>query len=220
MQGRVPLCSRPFVGSSATVQTSPREGWITNYLLLLRSPMWSRPTRCVPPTPRPRLRVSSQGSEAIVQGIQEALSLIYFQRAANNLLLALPSLLGKSLKTLVIPVADPGCCGCHLSLRSVRWTQYTHLYTQQSTRTYTVLATLVPPPRASLRSLKCLNAQANRSPEDMNETAFRVLREATGKEKNPAAVALGRLGGKKGGPARAAKLIRQEALCRSPARRP
>jgi hypothetical protein len=39
----------------------------------------------------------------------------------------------------------------------------------------------------------------------MNETAFRVLREATG-EKNPAAVALGRLGGKKGGPARAAKL--------------
>src|SRR5690242_16709538 len=43
------------------------------------------------------------------------------------------------------------------------------------------------------------------SPEDMNETAFRVLREATG-EKNPAAVELGRLGGKKGGPARAAKL--------------
>ena len=41
--------------------------------------------------------------------------------------------------------------------------------------------------------------------EDVNETAFRVLREATG-EKNPAAVALGRLGGKKGGPARAAKL--------------
>jgi hypothetical protein len=42
-------------------------------------------------------------------------------------------------------------------------------------------------------------------PEDVNETAFRVLREATG-EKNPAAVALGGLGGKKGGPARAAKL--------------
>ena len=47
--------------------------------------------------------------------------------------------------------------------------------------------------------------------EDVNETAFRVLREATGeaapeREKNPAAVALGRLGGKKGGPARAAKL--------------
>jgi hypothetical protein len=48
-------------------------------------------------------------------------------------------------------------------------------------------------------------------PEDVNETAFRILREATGEpapepEKNPAAVALGRLGGKKGGPARAAKL--------------
>lgn len=41
--------------------------------------------------------------------------------------------------------------------------------------------------------------------EDVNETAFRVLREATG-EKNPAAVALGRLGGLKGGAARAAKL--------------
>jgi hypothetical protein len=41
--------------------------------------------------------------------------------------------------------------------------------------------------------------------EDVNETAFRVLREATG-EKNPAAVALGRLGGIKGGPSRAKKL--------------
>lgn len=50
--------------------------------------------------------------------------------------------------------------------------------------------------------------------EDVNEAAFRVVREATAKhdpeaahsEKNPAAVALGRLGGKKGGPARAARL--------------
>lgn len=43
---------------------------------------------------------------------------------------------------------------------------------------------------------------------DVNETAFRVVREATGEppEKNPAAVELGRLGGRKGGPARAAKL--------------
>jgi hypothetical protein len=51
--------------------------------------------------------------------------------------------------------------------------------------------------------------RSSSNPEDMNETAFRVLREATGetaREKNPAAVALGRLGGKKGGPARAAKL--------------
>lgn len=52
--------------------------------------------------------------------------------------------------------------------------------------------------------------------EDPNETAFRVVKEATRDEadqedesppkKNPAAVALGRLGGKKGGPARAKKL--------------
>jgi hypothetical protein len=41
--------------------------------------------------------------------------------------------------------------------------------------------------------------------EDVNEAAFRVTAEAT-REKNPAAVELGRLGGKKGGPARAAKL--------------
>ena len=47
--------------------------------------------------------------------------------------------------------------------------------------------------------------------EDLNQTAHRVVSEATSSrpsepEKNPAAVALGRLGGKKGGPARAAKL--------------
>ncbi len=47
---------------------------------------------------------------------------------------------------------------------------------------------------------------------DTNETAFRVIQEATGSskptapEKNPAAVALGRLGGKKGGKARAQSL--------------
>jgi hypothetical protein len=45
---------------------------------------------------------------------------------------------------------------------------------------------------------------------DTNETAFRVAQEATGhkpkRKKNPAAVALGRLGGKKGGKARAEKL--------------
>ena len=53
------------------------------------------------------------------------------------------------------------------------------------------------------------------SKEDFNEIAFRVVRESTSepvpitsakKRKNPAAVALGRLGGKKGGRARAAKL--------------
>lgn len=54
------------------------------------------------------------------------------------------------------------------------------------------------------------------TPEDENETAFRVAQEATREveddppAKNPAAVALGRLGGKKGGPARAAKLTPEE----------
>jgi len=50
-------------------------------------------------------------------------------------------------------------------------------------------------------------------PEDTNEIAFRVMQQATGEqpaeellEKNPAAVALGRLGGLKGGKARAKKL--------------
>jgi len=57
-----------------------------------------------------------------------------------------------------------------------------------------------------------------RKSEDVNEIAFRVVRESTSepvppipitsakKRKNPAAVALGRLGGKKGGRARANKL--------------
>ncbi len=50
--------------------------------------------------------------------------------------------------------------------------------------------------------------------KDINETAFSVVQQATGHaepvqsepEKNPAAVALGRLGGLKGGKARAEKL--------------
>jgi hypothetical protein len=58
---------------------------------------------------------------------------------------------------------------------------------------------------------------------DFNANAFRIVAEATGGEsmakasapkklakKNPAAVALGRLGGKKGGPARAASLTAKE----------
>lgn len=40
---------------------------------------------------------------------------------------------------------------------------------------------------------------------DTNKLANKITKEATEK-KNPAAVALGRLGGKKGGPARAEKL--------------
>lgn len=47
-------------------------------------------------------------------------------------------------------------------------------------------------------------------PKDVNENAFEILQALTGQpakpEKNPAAVALGRLGGLKGGKARAAKL--------------
>jgi len=44
-------------------------------------------------------------------------------------------------------------------------------------------------------------------PSDINQLAHVISQEATGqKEKNPAAVALGRLGGLKGGKARAEKL--------------
>jgi hypothetical protein len=55
---------------------------------------------------------------------------------------------------------------------------------------------------------------------DENLSAFRIVQEATAEdeepaapqqqEKNPAAVALGRLGGKKGGRARAAKLTPEQ----------
>ncbi len=53
-------------------------------------------------------------------------------------------------------------------------------------------------------------------PNDPNETAFRILQEATGEVpktddgKDPAAVSLGRKGGLKGGKARAAKLTPNE----------
>jgi hypothetical protein len=61
--------------------------------------------------------------------------------------------------------------------------------------------------------------------EDVNEAAFRVVREATEKhdpearKKNPAAVMLGRLGASKGGKARAAKLsaARRKAIARKAA---
>jgi hypothetical protein len=56
-----------------------------------------------------------------------------------------------------------------------------------------------------------------RSSKDINETAFAVVQQATGQStpepkpaKNPAAVALGRLGGLKGGKARAASLSPQK----------
>ncbi len=52
--------------------------------------------------------------------------------------------------------------------------------------------------------------------EDLNQIAARTvaqviaLHDPEAPQKNPAAVALGRLGGKKGGPARAAKLTKKQ----------
>ena len=53
-----------------------------------------------------------------------------------------------------------------------------------------------------------------RSSSDLNKTAFAIVQQVTGEaraqpDKNPAAVALGRLGGLKGGKARAAKLSKK-----------
>lgn len=45
---------------------------------------------------------------------------------------------------------------------------------------------------------------------DADDTVEAATEEDTKPEKNPAAVALGRLGGKKGGPARAAKLTPEQ----------
>ena len=55
---------------------------------------------------------------------------------------------------------------------------------------------------------------SKKQPRDINTLAASIVEQATGEptpktpdsSKNPAAVALGKLGGKKGGPARAAKL--------------
>ncbi len=65
--------------------------------------------------------------------------------------------------------------------------------------------------------------RSSKKPADLNELAKSIVDEATAKDqpkapdtepeadsgKNPAAVALGRLGGKKGGPARAEKLTKE-----------
>ncbi len=51
---------------------------------------------------------------------------------------------------------------------------------------------------------------SKKSPQDVNVLAADIVAEATGdSEKNPAAVALGRLGGLKGGAARAKKLSKK-----------
>lgn len=66
------------------------------------------------------------------------------------------------------------------------------------------------------------SSRRKKKEHDFAVTAFRVVHEATGaadpaeekpldtEGKNPNAVALGRLGGKKGGPARAAKLTPEQ----------
>ncbi|MBI5569013.1 MAG: histone H1 [Desulfomonile tiedjei] len=63
-------------------------------------------------------------------------------------------------------------------------------------------------------------SKKKKRPRDLNALAFAILKEATGEEqpetapeeseKNPAAVELGRLGGLKGGKARAEKLTPEE----------
>lgn len=67
--------------------------------------------------------------------------------------------------------------------------------------------------------LSCMPKRSRKKNEDANEIAFRVVRESTAdhdsftrpnRKKDPAAVALGRKGGKKGGPARAAKMTAEE----------
>jgi hypothetical protein len=69
--------------------------------------------------------------------------------------------------------------------------------------------------------------RSRKKSEDLNQTAHRVVAEATGeittpRPKNPAAVALGKLGGVKGGKARAAKLSperRREIAAKAAAKR-
>lgn len=54
--------------------------------------------------------------------------------------------------------------------------------------------------------------RSRKPPKDLNKLASYITEQTTEEkdsEKNPAAVALGRLGGKKGGPARAKKLSKK-----------
>jgi len=73
------------------------------------------------------------------------------------------------------------------------------------------------------------HSRTTKQTEDVNEAAFRIVQQATrGRDsdqadkpaKNPAAVALGRLGGLKGGPARKAALSpkRRREIARKAAR--
>lgn len=71
-------------------------------------------------------------------------------------------------------------------------------------------------PKRSSKLPKPKRSSKQRPPTDENEAAYRAVAKLTGLDpqdlegKNPAAVALGRLGGKKGGPARAASLTPEE----------
>jgi hypothetical protein len=62
--------------------------------------------------------------------------------------------------------------------------------------------------------------RSSKAPKDVNVLAAGIVEEATGDDKNPHAVALGRLGGKAGGPARARKLSkkRRSEIARQAAR--
>ena len=62
--------------------------------------------------------------------------------------------------------------------------------------------------------------RSSKPPSDVNVLAAGIVEEATGGDKNPAAVALGRLGGLKGGPARKKKLSkkRRSEIARNAAR--
>ena len=70
-----------------------------------------------------------------------------------------------------------------------------------------------------------MRKRSSKPSEDENEAAYDAVRALTGDDppeegKNPAAVLLGRLGGKKGGPARAKKLSakRRAEIARKAAR--
>jgi len=61
------------------------------------------------------------------------------------------------------------------------------------------------------------SSKDDKRPRDFNQSALQIVKEATGEEepfespeKNPHAVALGRLGGKKGGKARADNMTPEE----------
>lgn len=70
-----------------------------------------------------------------------------------------------------------------------------------------------PKTPAALRGVGNRSTSRGKTRKDLNETAFDIVQQATGQapptkpsEKNQAAVTLGRLGGLKGGKARAGKL--------------